>query len=121
MNMEKERENIDILRTPSRIPLYVCVCVTPGAILQYSPDVELLPPACWYCQFFEPDGSADLSKPWTDDLLPGECRRHPPQIGDLINRDTHEEERLFGDFPRVMAGDWCGEFQHRDASAKVAG
>ena len=114
-DMNKERENIDISHTPPHVCAHARVYGTPGTTLQHSRSSPFsVPTACWHCRFFEPSDPSSLEKPWTDETLPGECRLLPPQIGDLIKRGTDDEERWFGNFPRVMAGDWCGQFQPRE-------
>lgn len=111
--MNKERENIDILHIPYHVHAYACAYETPDAIFQYSECPSASEPACWDCRFFEPEGVVDLSQPWPDESYAGDCRFHPPQVGDLIKRGTEDEERWFGNFPRVMACDWCGQFRRR--------
>ena len=62
---------------------------------------------CWDCRFFKVESESSRSEPWNESE-PGECRRYPPEVGDMVN-----DERWFGDFPRVMACEWCGEFEER--------
>ena len=115
--MNKERENIDISHTPSHVPVHTRVYGTPSATLQHSQSSPPgVPTACWHCRFFEPPNPEVLNQPWTDETLSGECRLHPPQVGDLLHRGTEDEERWFGNFPRVMAGDWCGQFWPREVA-----
>lgn len=40
----------------------------------------------------------------------GVCRRRPPEVGD-VNYLSIEEERRLGVLPKVLAADWCGEFE----------
>jgi hypothetical protein len=58
---------------------------------------------------------------WKDGCCEGECRRHPPRVGRL-GRDCHGDEfREYGDFPKVLGSDWCGEFAARPSpSAETA-
>ena len=113
--MKKERENIDILHTPSHVPVHARVHASPSAILQHSQSSSApsQSPCCWHCRLFEPTHPVAHEKPY-DETLPGEARPHPPLVGDLIKRGTDAEGRWFGNFPRVMAGDWCGQFQPRE-------
>ena len=119
--MNKERENIDILHMPSHACSHACMHTTPDAKLQYSQDSKPpsgVPVSCWHCSFFHPEGIVSRQQPLFDEAQPGECRIYPPQVGDLIHRGTDDEQRWYGNFPRVMAGDWCGQFQVNDAAAQ---
>ncbi len=68
---------------------------------------------CWHCRFFRPEGEMPLQEPWTDDTLEGSCCRFPPVVGERIRPGTNDFDRCFANFPLVMAGFWCGEFQPR--------
>jgi hypothetical protein len=41
----------------------------------------------------------------------GECRKHPPTVGDPVRLRDGDEERFFGNFPRVIGDERCGEFK----------
>ncbi len=76
--------------------------------------------ACYDCHFWSPgeggsfhEESRERPKEWESESLPGECRRQPPSLGELIC-DTHDDEfRFFGQWPRTMACDWCGCLEPR--------
>ncbi len=119
--MKKERENIDILRMHARMCVRTRVYASLGAELRYS---QCSPAAtqdrmfCEDCRYFQPDDELSLTVPWTDEALPGECRCNPPVVGDVILVGTDEEQRWFGNFPRVMASDWCGRLVVRDVGPR---
>jgi hypothetical protein len=46
---------------------------------------------------------------WVTGAEDGECRRHPPYLGEMI-KTKNDEWRHFGEWPRVMFCDWCAEF-----------
>lgn len=64
-------------------------------------------PACDQCRFFhrrsDPTGER---KP-----IDGECRRHPPLVGEMLGDRICRDDRLLAAFPRVLISDWCGEFE----------
>ena len=72
---------------------------------------------CFNCRFFSRE---DTGRP-TDahEVIPegqsvsaeGECRRKPPRHGNTIIRKDRSEFICFGDWPKVLADDWCGEFE----------
>ena len=73
---------------------------------------------CFDCEFFCPEAgvcrsSDDLTDGDWDECLEGECRRRPPVVGDLVqdSRDPSDSWRAYGEFPRVLAADWCGKFK----------
>ncbi len=68
---------------------------------------------CFDCRFFSTGRLSPLTEKDWDEALPGECRRYPPQIGDMVKNKHGDEEHWFGEFPKVMAGEWCGEFAAR--------
>jgi hypothetical protein len=73
---------------------------------------------CFDCRYFRMVGRDDpeelVESDWKDGCCEGECRRHPPQVGKLA-RDLHGDEfRQYGDFPKILGSDWCGEFAPRD-------
>jgi len=70
---------------------------------------------CFDCKFFHVVSGKELTEDdWREDL-DGECRRHTPALGEIITRQDGDEERWYGEWPRVMAGNWCGEFEPREA------
>ncbi len=71
-------------------------------------------PVCFSCRYFRPEGldyADELTEDDWDACMDGECRRNPPQVGDFIKAGTIDEERWYGNFPRVMACDWCGAYE----------
>lgn len=70
---------------------------------------------CFDCEHFSPtEGclprSEELTEAdWREDLE-GDCRRHPPVVGDLVTDRNGHEEHTWAEFPKVMACWWCGEF-----------
>ena len=73
-------------------------------------------PVCFDCVYFVPEGSQhnDLIPRQWDECLEGECHRGVPRLG-LMLKDRHGDSfRHFGEWPKVMAGDWCGEFKPRE-------
>lgn len=62
---------------------------------------------CFNCEFFQLEGKADeiTERDWGE----GECRLKPPVIVDPT------DPKAFGDFPRIFASDWCGQFRRRKA------
>lgn len=75
-------------------------------------------PACFNCRFFVPESSAhnDLTQAQWDDGLEGECRRHTPTLGIMLTDRHGDEFRHYGEWPKVMAGDWCGCFESKVAT-----
>ena len=86
---------------------------------------------CFDCRFFVPEGKTDASKlteaDWDSGACEGECRRHPPHLGDLVPKKDDDFWRTYGIWPRVIGADWCGEFERRagvpeaDSSCGVSG
>lgn len=70
-------------------------------------------PACDHCRYFH----RRMSEPESEETesIEGECRRHPPQVGDAV--EGQREHRL-GLFPRVLIFQWCGEFKAKSADSK---
>ncbi len=81
-------------------------------------------PYCFDCRFFCPEktgclSAGDLKESDWDESLTGECRRHAPQVG----RFRGEQEPLqydYGQWPLVLACNWCGEFQPCDRARATA-
>lgn len=69
---------------------------------------------CFDCEFFMPEGKNcpdELTEAdWDNGTREGECRRRPPALGPFVKR---MDMRTFGECPRVLATDWCGEFAAR--------
>jgi hypothetical protein len=70
---------------------------------------------CFDCVFFAPGGSQhnNLTEDQLDDCLEGECHRNCPTLGDMSTDRHGDEFRCFGEWPKVLAGDWCGRFRAR--------
>lgn len=75
-------------------------------------------PLCFDCRFFAPNSDRVLEAQDRDETLAGECRFHQPQVGDLMNANIDDQERWFGEFPHVMASDWCGSFEPRQRESE---
>jgi hypothetical protein len=69
---------------------------------------------CFDCYYFQPEGkgSADEleEKDWNGGVLEGECRRRTPNVGMLLEQAEIGPFHHYGEWPRVLAADWCGEF-----------
>lgn len=74
-----------------------------------------MPRCCFDCDYFEIEGkdvSAITEADWHDGCAEGECRFNPPGLGPEIERDG-DTFRCFGEFPKVLSSDWCGQFKQR--------
>jgi len=60
-------------------------------------------PDCKDCKFFEPSESEKFPA--------GECRRYAPHPGRERQDEDGHVDPLYRLWPKVSAGDWCGEFQ----------
>ncbi|TET32868.1 MAG: hypothetical protein E3J72_18740 [Planctomycetota bacterium] len=72
---------------------------------------------CYDCDYFY--SSVELTgKEQCIDHVEGECRRQPPVVGDYFkgSGDEDTDEHGFGEFPKVLGADWCGEFVKREGS-----
>ena len=70
-----------------------------------------MPRFCNDCEFFCPsDGLRDVNDLTGCEVDEGECRRNPPEVGDIFKLRDGDEGRGFGNFPRVLTDDWCGGF-----------
>ncbi len=72
-------------------------------------------PFCFDCRFFVPEKSFhnNLTEEQWDDCLEGQCRAGLPVLGRRL-KDRHGDPfRDFGEWPKVMASDWCGKFERR--------
>ena len=70
---------------------------------------------CFDCDFFQIDGKevSEMNEgDWADGCAEGECRFNPPVLGPEIERNG-ESIRLYGEFPKVLVTDWCGQFRPR--------
>ena len=66
---------------------------------------------CNDCEFFCPsDGLRDVNDLTGYEVDDGECRKNPPEVGDIFKLRDGDDSRGFGHFPRVLTDDWCGEF-----------
>ena len=77
--------------------------------------------ACYYCRFFSP-GQAGCPSDLHDREIgkfeegqEGFCRRHTPRHGKTIPKPNGDEFICFAEWPKVMACDWCGQFESRTA------
>ncbi|HQL76544.1 MAG TPA: hypothetical protein PLD58_25505 [Phycisphaerae bacterium] len=80
-------------------------------------------PFCFDCRFFVPTGMShnDLAPGQWSECMEGECRRNPPRLGMLLTDRNGDDFRHYGEWPKVMAADWCGEFKPRqNATCDVA-
>lgn len=70
---------------------------------------------CFDCDFFHIEGK-DVSElteaDWHGGCVEGECHFNPPVLGPEIERNG-DTFRCFGEFPKVLSSDWCGQFQPR--------
>ncbi|MCA9111214.1 MAG: hypothetical protein KDA52_14780 [Planctomycetaceae bacterium] len=70
---------------------------------------------CFDCDYFQIDGK-DIPEvaesDWDYGCAEGECRLGPPVLGPEIEQNG-ETIRHYGEFPRVLVCDWCGQFQPR--------
>ena len=75
---------------------------------------------CFDCRFFSPgehgcpswETENSLPKQW-DESFEGLCRFNTPLLGDLIKDKDGDEFRFFGQWPKMMACDWCRKFKSR--------
>ena len=76
-------------------------------------------PSCFQCRYFAPEGRLhnDLTENQWDECLEGECRAGLPALGQLLTDRHGDEFRHFGEWPKVMAGDWCGHFVRKEDKA----
>ena len=66
---------------------------------------------CVDCEFFYPsDGLRDVNDLTGHEEDEGECRKNPPVVGDMVKFKNGDEERWYGNYPRVLTDDWCGGF-----------
>ena len=66
---------------------------------------------CIDCEFFCPsDEFQDVNDLAGCEVDEGECRRNPPEVGDIFKLRDGDDRRGFGHFPRVLTDDWCGGF-----------
>ncbi len=76
---------------------------------------------CFGCKFFSPGEHGCPSyyrDPVMDEFeedITGICRRHIPRHGKTIKKSNGVEFICFAEWPKVMACDWCGEFEPRHA------
>ena len=70
-------------------------------------------PFCFDCRFFVPDDRLhnDLTEDDWDEILEGECRAGLPALGPVVTDRHGDEYRHYGEWPRVLASFWCGQFQ----------
>ena len=74
---------------------------------------------CFYCVYFVPDPlqHSDPDPGQWDECLEGECHRHVPRLGVMLKDRNGDSFRHFGEWPKVAAGDWCGEFKPREGES----
>lgn len=76
-------------------------------------------PLCFDCRFFVPEGSFhnELTEDQWDECLEGECHVAPPVLGQML-KDRHGDPfRDFGEWPKVMASDWCAKHVLREIAS----
>jgi len=80
-------------------------------------------PFCFHCRFFAPDeaGHGNAAHGHWDECMEGECRHDTPRLGDLLVDRHGDAFRHFGQWPKVMAGDWCGRFEPRQDATRDSG
>jgi hypothetical protein len=76
---------------------------------------------CFNCRYFSP-GQAGCPSYLLDQEIgefeedkEGLCRRHTPRHGKTIPKPNGDDFVCFAEWPKVMACDWCGEFESRTA------
>ncbi len=74
---------------------------------------------CYNCRFFSLGEhgspayeSENLSKEFEDDWE-GICKFNPPVLGELMRDREGDDFRHYGEWPKIMAGEWCGKFELR--------
>ena len=74
---------------------------------------------CFDCWFFIPEGRRfnDLTEDQWDDCMEGECHAGVPKLGQMLTDRHGDPFRDFGEWPKVMASDWCGKLEPREQSA----
>ncbi|GEM_PF-2144725 len=70
---------------------------------------------CFDCKHFCPDRTGASSETLTekdwDEVMRGECRRYPPHVGKYLGEDVLANGYDYGQWPLVLASDWCSAFQ----------
>jgi len=91
-----------------------------ATVLQSTPQPQDRLPCCYLCRFFSPGDSGTPRDEELEEIpeggdytLVGVCRRRPPELGPVVRQSDGEDWRTYGEWPRVMACDWCGEFEQR--------
>jgi hypothetical protein len=108
-------------RKPLSLPYIFATCprvrvragaISGGFLLKQSKgEVVMDYTACINCRFFAPERPEhDPSKP---DFVEGECRRHPPALGIMLIDRHGDDFRHFGEWPKVLGSDWCGDYEPR--------
>ena len=74
---------------------------------------------CFDCRYFSPGDYGCPSYICAQQLgefeegKAGVCRRHTPRHGETLTHSNGQEFICFAQWPKVMACDWCGEFEPR--------
>ena len=70
-------------------------------------------PFCFDCRFFVPTDMRhnDPAPDQWDECVEGECRHDTPRLGEMLVDRHGDAFRHFGQWPKVMACDWCGAFE----------
>ncbi len=81
---------------------------------------------CYHCRFFSPGQAGCLSNLHDreiskfEECQEGFCRRHPPRHGKTIPKPNGDNIVCLAKWPKVMACDWCREFESRTAKHNCA-
>ncbi len=73
---------------------------------------------CFDCDYYQIDNKevSDLTDDdWQGGCAEGECRFNPPVLGEEIERNG-DKYRSYGEFPKVLSSDWCGQFRPRNVN-----
>lgn len=81
-------------------------------------------PSCLDCRYFVPEGrlhnDLDEEEAARPDRVDGECRRYCPTLGQMLTDRHGDGFRHYGEWPKVMGCDSCGEFRPHERAAQHA-
>lgn len=107
-----------VTRTPTRAD-FVCEGVDDGFICDgfgfethFNRRPHSMTRCCFDCDYFQIDDKepSEITEADRDDgCAEGECHFRPPALG-----TESASGRLLGEFPKVFAIDWCGQFKPRN-------